>query len=79
MIPCDEQLCSFPTLSEQESTQARQMDRGEIEVEEERRVRMKRVPVLPTDKTRQDNNSTESKVTRVALSSYKKVPVAFGD
>ena len=39
---CDRQLC------EQESSQARQMDRGEIEVEEERRVRAKRVPVLPT-------------------------------
>ena len=49
-IPCDEQLCSLPTLSEQESSQARQMDRGEIEVGEERRVRMKCVPVLPTDK-----------------------------
>ena len=43
VTPCDEQLC------EQESGQARQMDRGEIEVEEER-VRAKRVPVLPTDK-----------------------------
>ena len=26
-IPCDKQLCSFPTLSEQESGQTRQMDR----------------------------------------------------
>ena len=43
VTPCDEQLC------EQESGQARQMDRGEIEVEEERRVRAKRVPVLTTD------------------------------
>ena len=34
--PCDKQLCSFPTLSEQESSQTRQMDRGEIEIEEER-------------------------------------------
>ena len=40
-IHCDKQLCSFPTLSEPESGQMRQMDRGEIEVEEERRVRMK--------------------------------------
>ena len=38
--PCDEQLC------EQESSQARQMDRGEIEVEEERRV-SSRVPRAP--------------------------------
>ena len=32
MIPCDEQMCSFPMLS----AQARQVDRGEIEVEEEK-------------------------------------------
>ena len=44
VTPCDEQLC------EQESSRAIQMDRGEIEVEEERRVRAMRVPVLPTDK-----------------------------
>ena len=51
-------LCSFPTLSEQESGQTRQMDRGEIEVEEERRVRAKRMPVLPTDKEKHENEST---------------------
>ena len=49
-IPCDKQLYSFPTLSEQESGQTRPMDRGEIEVEEEGRVRMKRMLVLPTDR-----------------------------
>ena len=49
VTPCDEQMC------EQESSQARQMDRGEIEVEEERRVRAKRVPVLPTDKENDDS------------------------
>ena len=49
VTPCDEQLC------EQESSQARQMDRGEIEVEEERRVRAKRVPVLPTDKEKDES------------------------
>ena len=43
---CYEQFC------EQELSQARQVDRGEIEVEEERRVRMKCMPVLPTDKER---------------------------
>ena len=46
---CDEQWC------EQESSQARLMDRGEIEVEEERRVRAKRVPVLPTDKEKDES------------------------
>ena len=49
VTPSDEQLC------EQESGQARQMDRGEIEVEEERQVRTKRVPVLPTDKEKDES------------------------
>ena len=49
VTPCDEELC------EQESGQARQLDRGEIEVEEERRVRAKRVPVLPTDKEKDES------------------------
>ena len=49
VTPCDEQLC------EQESSQARQMDRGEVEVEEERRVRAKCVPVLPTDKEKDES------------------------
>ena len=31
------------------------MDRGEIEVEEERRVRAKRVPVLPSDKEKDES------------------------
>ena len=49
VTPCDEQLC------DQESSQARHMNRGEIEVEEERRVRAKRVPVLPTDKEKDES------------------------
>ena len=49
VTPCEEQLC------EQESSQARQMDRGEIEVEEKMRVRAKRVPVLPTDKEKDES------------------------
>ena len=51
MTPCDEQLF------EQESSQAGQMNRGEIEVEEERRVRAKRVPVLPTDKEKDESET----------------------
>ena len=58
VIPCDKPLCSFPTLSEQESGQTRQMDGGEIEVEEEKRVRAKRMPVLATDKEKHENEST---------------------
>ena len=57
-IPRDKQLCSVPTLSEQESSQTRQMERGEIEVEEERRVRIKRMPVLPTDSEKEESKST---------------------
>ena len=57
-IPCDQQLCSFPTLSEQESGQSRQMDRGEIEVEEERRVRMRHTLVLPTVSEKHEGKST---------------------
>ena len=54
-------------LSAQESSQARQMDRGEIEVKEEKRVRMKRVPVLPRDKEKDENENM-----RVAIRSQCK-------
>ena len=57
-IPCDKQLCRFPMLSEQESGRTRQMDKFEIEVEEERRVRMKRMLVLPTDREKYESEST---------------------
>ena len=57
----------FPTLSEQESGQTRQMDRGEIEVEEERRVRTECMPVFPTD-----SEIHESKRTHVASRSQCK-------
>ena len=57
-IPCDKQLCSFATLSEQESGQTRQMDRGETEVEEERRVRTKCVPVLTADSEKHGSKNT---------------------
>ena len=49
VTPCEGQLC------EQESSQARQMDEGEIEFEEEKRVRAKRVPVLPTDNEKDES------------------------
>ena len=56
-IPCDKQFCIFLTLSEQASGQTRQMDRGEIGVEEERRVRTKCMPVLPTDSEKHESKS----------------------
>ena len=60
VIPCNKQLCSFPTLSEQESGQTRQMDRGEIEVEEEKRVRTKHMPALPKDSEKRENEDSRS-------------------
>ena len=56
-IPCDKQSRSFPTLSGQASGQMRPMDRGEIEVEEERRVRTKCMPVFPTDSEKHESKS----------------------
>ena len=52
VIPCEEQSSNFFPLVEQESSQGRQMDRGEVEVEEERQARVKSAPVLPTDRER---------------------------
>ena len=67
MIPCDEQLRSFPMLSAQESSQARQMDRGEIEIEEEKRLRMKRVHVLPRDREQDENENMHASGTDADL------------
>ena len=36
------------------------MDRGEVEVEEERQARVKSVPVLPTDKERKEHEVTQA-------------------
>ena len=66
VIPCDEQLRSSPSMSEQESSQAKQMDRGETEVEEESRVRMKRVHVLPTDEEKDENENMHAGVSQPA-------------
>ena len=72
-VPCDKQLRSFPKLSEQESGQTRQMDRGEIEVEEERRVRTKRMPVFPTDR----NMKTKAPTWRIATGARRKIPASI--
>ena len=53
VIPCEEQSSNFFPLVGQESSQGRQMDRGEVEVEEERQARVKSAPVLPTDRERE--------------------------
>ena len=64
---CDEQSC------EQESSQARQTDRGEIEVEEERRVRAKGVPVLPTDKEKDESDIMHM---TILVSARQKIPTS---
>ena len=67
--------CSFPPSSEQESSQARQMDGGEIEVERERRVRMKSVSVLLTDKEKDENEIMHAAIR----SQNRRFPQAFSE
>ena len=64
MIPCEEQSSNLFPLVGQEPKQGTQMDRGEVEVEEERQARVKSAPVLPTDKERE--RSTRSRMRRFA-------------
>ena len=52
VIPCEEQSSNLFPLVEQESSQGIQMDRGEIDVEEERQARVTCAPVFPTDEER---------------------------
>ena len=52
MIPCEEQSSNLFPLIKQESSQGIQMDRGEVDVEEEWQARVKSAPVLPTDRER---------------------------
>ena len=53
VIPCEEQSSNLFPLVEQESSEGRKMDKGEVEVEEERQARAKSAPVLLTDKGRE--------------------------
>ena len=41
------------------------MDRGEVEVEEERQARVKSAPVLPTDKERDDSRGHACDVSQL--------------
>ena len=74
VIHCDKQLCSFPTLCEQELGQSREMDRGEIEVEEERRARANRMPVPPQTKR---NMKAKARTWRVVGSARQKIPAGI--
>ena len=56
----EEQSSSLFPLVEQESSQGRQTDRGEVVVEEERKARVKSAPVLPTDKEREEHEVTHA-------------------
>ena len=60
VIPCEEQSSNLFPLVEQEPSQGRQMDRGEVEVEEERQEKVKSAPVLPTDKERDEHEVTHA-------------------
>ena len=60
VIPCEEQSSNFFPLVEQELSQGRQMERGEVDVEEERQARVKSAPVLPTDKEREEHEVTHA-------------------
>ena len=60
VIPCEEQPSNLLPLAEQESSQGIQMDRGEVDVEEERQARVKSAPVLPTDKEREEHEVTHA-------------------
>ena len=73
MIPCEEQSSNLFPLVEQESSEGRQMDRGEVEVEEERQARVKSAPVLPTDKEKERD---EHEVTHATIRSWCEARVA---
>ena len=53
MIPCEEQSSNLFPLVGQAPKQGTQMDRGEVEVEQERQAKVISAPVLPTDKERE--------------------------
>ena len=55
VVPCEEQSSNLFPVVGQEPKQGTQMDRGEVEVEEERQARVKSAPVLPTDKEREEH------------------------
>ena len=60
VIPCEEQSSNLYPLVGQEPKQGTQMDRGEGEIEEERKARVKSAPVLPTDKEREEHEATHA-------------------
>ena len=76
MIPCEEQSSNLFPLVGQESKQGIQMDRGEVEVEEERQARVRSTPVLPTDKERgaRGHACDVSQLVRSACGMRQKIP-----
>ena len=67
VIPCEEQSSNLFPLVEQESSQGRQMDRGEVEVEDERQAKVKQkkgAPVLPTERRARGHACDVSELVR---------------
>ena len=69
VIPCEEQSSNLFPLVGQEPKQGTQMDRGEVEVEEERQARVKSAPVFPTERE-------EHEVTHATFRSWCEACVA---
>ena len=60
MIPCDDPSSSLFPLVEKESKQPGQVDKGDVEVEEDRPARVKGAPVFPTEKDRDEHDVTRA-------------------
>ena len=79
VIPCEEQSSNLFPLVEQEPRQGIQMDRGEVDVEEERQARVISAPVLPTKREREKNTTLRMRrfaagATRVWQGVRQKIP-----
>ena len=55
------------------TSQGRQMDRGEVEVEEEGQARVKSAPVLPTDNEREEHEVTHATFSRLVRGVWQDV------
>ena len=79
VIPLEEQSSNLFPLAEQESSQGGQMDRGEVEVEEERQARVKGARVLPTEKERDDHEVTHATFRSWCEACDRRFPETFGN
>ena len=58
VIPCEDPSSSLFPLIEKELDQRKQLDKDGVEVEEDRPAKVKSVPVLPTEKEREEHEVT---------------------